>query len=137
MPPEQRYAGAASSLRQRKIAARRRDWRLARAGMIEEPRNPPRTWRIAPGPIFEETREANAYHPHILVPIRRIGQPREIADAVLVLASDDAGHIAGTTLNVAGGCWLREAVCACRGVSGHEYSAAKGAAHADRQARGW
>ncbi len=35
--------------------------------------------------------------------MRRIGKPREIADAVLYLASDEASYITGTTLNVAGG----------------------------------
>lgn len=66
---------------------------------------------VAPGPIktertagiFEDMRETSAYSPHILVPMRRIGQPREIADAVLFLASDEASYITGTTLSVAGG----------------------------------
>jgi 3-oxoacyl-[acyl-carrier protein] reductase len=66
---------------------------------------------VAPGPIetertartFEDMRETSAYSPHILVPMRRIGRPREIADAVLFLASDEASYITSTTLSVAGG----------------------------------
>jgi 3-oxoacyl-[acyl-carrier protein] reductase len=66
---------------------------------------------VAPGPIetertakvFEELRDTSDYSPHKLVPMRRIGQPREIADAVLYLASDEASYITGTTLSVAGG----------------------------------
>lgn len=66
---------------------------------------------VAPGPIetertanlFEELREMSDYSPHKLVPTRRIGQPSEIADAVLYLASQEASYITGTTLSVAGG----------------------------------
>lgn len=66
---------------------------------------------VAPGPIetertaktFAELRETSDYSPDKLVPMRRIGQPREIADAVLYLASDEASYITGTTLSVAGG----------------------------------
>jgi 3-oxoacyl-[acyl-carrier protein] reductase len=66
---------------------------------------------VAPGPIetertakmFEQLRETSDYSPHKLVPMRRIGQPREIADAVLYLASAEASYITGTTLSVAGG----------------------------------
>jgi 3-oxoacyl-[acyl-carrier protein] reductase len=38
-----------------------------------------------------------------MVPLRRFGLPVEIANAVLFLASDEAGYITGTTLDVAGG----------------------------------
>ena len=66
---------------------------------------------VAPGPIdtertagaFEAMREPAEYSPYRLVPLRRIGKPSEIADAVLYLASDEASYVTGTTLNVAGG----------------------------------
>lgn len=63
---------------------------------------------IAPGPILTEvskvmhtveTREAY----HRLVPQRRYGEPSEIADAAVFLASDDAAYVTGHTLNVDGG----------------------------------
>ena len=37
------------------------------------------------------------------VPMRRIGQPADIAPAVAFLASDGAGYITGQTLSVSGG----------------------------------
>jgi 3-oxoacyl-[acyl-carrier protein] reductase len=65
---------------------------------------------VAPGPIdtertakaFQDLRTSD-YSPHKLVPMHRIGQPREIADAVLYLASEEASYVTGTTLSVAGG----------------------------------
>ena len=36
-------------------------------------------------------------------PLRRIGQPRDVAPAAVFLASDDAAWITGETLLVAGG----------------------------------
>jgi 3-oxoacyl-[acyl-carrier protein] reductase len=65
---------------------------------------------VAPGPIttertaaaFEEMRTSE-FSPYKFTPMRRIGKPREIADAVLYFASDEASYITGTTLNVTGG----------------------------------
>jgi 3-oxoacyl-[acyl-carrier protein] reductase len=65
---------------------------------------------VAPGPItterttaaFEEMRTSD-FSPYKFTPMRRIGKPREIADAVLYLASDEASYVTGTTLSVAGG----------------------------------
>jgi 2-hydroxycyclohexanecarboxyl-CoA dehydrogenase len=37
------------------------------------------------------------------IPMRRIGQPADVAPAVAFLASDDAGYITGQTLSVSGG----------------------------------
>ena len=39
------------------------------------------------------------------VPLGRVGQPRDVANAVLFLASDEADYVTGTTLYVDGG-WL-------------------------------
>ena len=37
------------------------------------------------------------------IPLQRIGQPRDVGDAVAFLASDAAGYISGITLPVTGG----------------------------------
>jgi NAD(P)-dependent dehydrogenase (short-subunit alcohol dehydrogenase family) len=65
---------------------------------------------VAPGPIetARTMRIFNAmqnapYAPERLTPLRRLGQPDEVANAVLFLASDEASYVTGTTLAVAGG----------------------------------
>lgn len=68
------------------------------------------TNNVAPGAIatqmaleMHDQKTRDAYHR--LIPQRRYGTPEEIADAVAFLASDQATHISGVTLNVDGGFW--------------------------------
>ena len=66
---------------------------------------------VAPGPIETERSgpmlraldETVEYSPSRMTPLRRLGQPAEIANAVLFLASAEASYITGVTLPVAGG----------------------------------
>jgi NAD(P)-dependent dehydrogenase (short-subunit alcohol dehydrogenase family) len=37
------------------------------------------------------------------LPLRKLGRPRDVANAVVFLASDAAGHITGQVLSVSGG----------------------------------
>lgn len=62
---------------------------------------------VAPGPIRthrlqalpEDARAGIAAH----VPMRRLGEPADVADAVLWLSSPEAGYVNGTTLPIDGG----------------------------------
>lgn len=67
---------------------------------------------VAPGPIDTELagpylrrmdEEGMALSPTKMTPLGRLGTPREVADAVLFLASDEASYITGITLDVLGG----------------------------------
>ena len=66
---------------------------------------------VAPGPIDTERVGNNLRHldetvefsPTRMTPLRRLGRPEEVADAVLFLASDEATYITGHTLAVTGG----------------------------------
>ena len=62
---------------------------------------------IAPGPIATSM---IANYPQALIdliPVRRLGTPEEVADAVLFLASTQAGFINGATLDMNGGLHIR------------------------------
>ena len=66
---------------------------------------------VAPGPIDTERfgpglkrlNETVEYSPNHMTPLRRLGEPLEVAHAVLFLASDEASYITGHTLAVTGG----------------------------------
>ena len=66
---------------------------------------------VAPGPIDTERVGADLrkldetvdYSPSRMTPMHRLGTPREVAHAVLFLASDEASYITGHTLPVTGG----------------------------------
>ncbi|WP_343070944.1 SDR family NAD(P)-dependent oxidoreductase [Novosphingobium jiangmenense] len=67
---------------------------------------------VAPGPIDTELAgpylkkmhdDGLEYSPIRMTPLHRLGTPREVADAVLFLASDEASYVTGTTLDVTGG----------------------------------
>jgi 3-oxoacyl-[acyl-carrier protein] reductase len=66
---------------------------------------------VAPGPIETERvgtnlrhlNETVEYSPNRMTPLRRLGQPLEVANAVLFLASDEASYVTGHTLAVTGG----------------------------------
>ena len=66
---------------------------------------------VAPGPIDTEIAGANLrqlnetvdFSPDRMTPLGRLGQPLEVANAILFLASDEASYISGHTLAVTGG----------------------------------
>ena len=62
---------------------------------------------VAPGLIDTEmTAEAPIDQILKLIPMRRLGQPVEVAKIVGFLASDDAAYITGQTLIIDGGRWM-------------------------------
>ncbi|AXB79421.1 SDR family NAD(P)-dependent oxidoreductase [Novosphingobium sp. P6W] len=67
---------------------------------------------VAPGPIDTELagpflrameEQSLDYSPFRMVPMRRLGTPREVADALLYVCSQEASYVTGTTLDVSGG----------------------------------
>jgi len=66
---------------------------------------------VAPGPIdteragpsLKKMNDTVEFSPNRMTPLHRLGQPIEVAHAVLFLASDEASYITGHTLAVAGG----------------------------------
>jgi len=60
---------------------------------------------IAPGPVKSAMTEGIPYDPE-MIPLRRIGEPEDIAEAALFLASQASNYITGTVLHVNGGVYL-------------------------------
>ncbi len=66
---------------------------------------------VAPGPIdteragpsLKKMNDTVEFSPNRMTPLHRLGQPIEVAHAVLFLASEEASYITGHTLAVAGG----------------------------------
>lgn len=59
---------------------------------------------VAPGLIETDmTREVPLDHVMPLIPMRRLGQPREVADLVAFLASEKAAYITGQVISINGG----------------------------------
>jgi 3-oxoacyl-[acyl-carrier protein] reductase len=65
---------------------------------------------VAPGFIDTDmTKELPQNHKELLlnqIPLGRLGQPQEIANAVAFLASEQAGYITGETIHVNGGMYM-------------------------------
>ncbi len=55
------------------------------------------------GPLLNKLEDSMTLGPMTLTPLGRLGLPKEIADAILFLLSDEASYITGHTLAVAGG----------------------------------
>jgi NAD(P)-dependent dehydrogenase (short-subunit alcohol dehydrogenase family) len=80
---------------------------------VEWARHRIRVNAVAPGPIESPGAAKQLWNtPEAveriteMVPLGRWGQPSEVADAVVFLASDRAGFITGETLTIDGGAWL-------------------------------
>ena len=81
---------------------------------VEWARHRIRVNAVAPGPIESPGAAKQLWNsPEAvekitgMVPLKRWGQPVEVADAVAFLASEGAGFITGETLTIDGGAWLR------------------------------
>ena len=82
---------------------------LTKAAALEAAASGVRVNAVAPGPIdtgmldrFTGTAEVKAAFAATL-PLKRTGEPAEIADAIVFLASDDASFMTGSGLVVDGG----------------------------------
>lgn len=60
---------------------------------------------VAPGPVASAMTTNFPKTLAALIPMGRIGQPQEVASAVMYLASADAGFITGEILDINGGSW--------------------------------
>jgi acetoacetyl-CoA reductase len=92
-------------------AAKAGDLGFTRALALESARSGITVNAICPGYIHTEMLDAvppevmaNSILP--LIPVGRLGEPEDVARAVVFLAADEAGFITGSTLSINGGqCW--------------------------------
>ena len=81
---------------------------LTKSAALENGSEGIRVVGIAPGPIdtpMLRSRAGNEWPPAIVnvTPLARVGEPGEIANAILWLCSDEASYISGATPPVDGG----------------------------------
>ncbi|MFC4012733.1 SDR family NAD(P)-dependent oxidoreductase [Nonomuraea purpurea] len=77
---------------------------LTRAAALDLAADGIRVNAVAPGPVQTGWMDAETYeHARSVVPLGRVGEPADIADAVVFLASRQARWITGQVLQVAGG----------------------------------
>lgn len=62
---------------------------------------------VAPGPIESEMTSGVNFNAEEAFPLKRMGKPEDIAEAVLFLASSASNYITGTIMDVNGGIYLR------------------------------
>ncbi len=84
-------------------------WAIARSGAIDLGRHGIRVNAVAPGVVDTPIAELVVHNPELAplylktIPLGRFGQPRDVANAVLFLASDEASYVTGHMLVVDGG----------------------------------
>ena len=80
---------------------------LTRTAALDYAEHNIRVNAVAPGPILTDNLhragEQMQRQAGLALPLRRVGQPEEVARAVVWLCSDQASFITGTTLTIDGG----------------------------------
>jgi NAD(P)-dependent dehydrogenase (short-subunit alcohol dehydrogenase family) len=84
-------------------------WTLVRSAAIDFARHSIRVNGVAPGVVDTPLAELVVHNPELApqylktIPLGRFGQPEDVANAVLFLASDEASYVTGQTLVIDGG----------------------------------
>lgn len=84
-------------------------WTLVRSAAMDFARHGIRVNGVAPGVVDTPIAELVVHNPELApqylktIPLGRFGQPEDVANAVLFLASDEASYVTGQTLVIDGG----------------------------------